>query len=57
MRARQVDGKVKKKKIDLYALQTSVVHVFFFFILFESFLSELRFFLSFMKKIRKNELS
>jgi hypothetical protein len=57
MRARQVDGKVKKKKIDLYALQTSVVHVFLFFILFESFLSELRFFLSFMKKIRKNELS
>ena len=44
MRALQVDGKVKQKNLTLYAFCASGMRIFLFFILFESFLCDIRFF-------------
>ena len=57
MRAWQVEGKVKQKYDSLYAFQASVMQIFLFFILFESFLSDLKFFLCLPGNIRKNEFT
>jgi hypothetical protein len=55
MRAWQVGGKVKQKTAILYNLKASVMQVFLFFILFESFLCGIRFFLCLPAGIRKVE--
>jgi hypothetical protein len=57
MRALQVEGKVRQKKLMLYAFCAPEMLIFFFFISFESFLCDIRFFLAPCLRIRKDEFA